>query len=437
MADIAAVTHLLRRTEFIARPARVAELAALATIDDAVANVLDFAVNANPQVPADLQVHDSANSYTQRVNAYNWWVDSMVSRPRPFQEKLTLFWHGHFVSEWDSVNRTDHMTHQNQLYRTNAIGNFLSLTQWMAVEPAMLLYLSNAVNVKTAPNENFARELLELFTLGVGNYTEDDVKAAARAWTGHNYNTTTKAYEIRLSKHDNEPKTFFDTLPRNWDGPDIINEILRDNAGKRLIAARLIAKKLWEFLAYPKPATDIVAALGDVFIANNLEIRPLVQAILVHPQFYAPEAINGLVRTPTEWAVALMAYSGLTSAGIGLYNYAERMGQTVFDPPNVSGWKSNTYWLTTSAVSGRAAVAKRVASLMRANGGYDFLSGLSTTAAVTSVATAFGLDPLPAATASALADAYSAERGASNGSVSKANTNLLTMMMLTAEMNVC
>ena len=436
MADIAAVTHLLRRTEFIARPARVAELAALPTIDDAVNNILDFAPNANPQVPAPLQVHDGANSFTQRVDAYNWWVDSMVSRPRPFQEKMTLFWHGHFVSEWDSVARTDHMTRQNQLYRTSALGNFLTLTQQMSLEPAMLIYLSNGVNVKTAPNENFARELLELFTLGVGNYTEDDVKAAARAWTGHNYNGTTKAYEFRPTKHDVDPKTFFGTT-KNWDGPDIVNEILRDNAPKRLVAARLIAKKLWEFLAYPKPAADIVAALGDVFIANNLEIRPLVQAILVHPQFYAAEAINGLVRTPTEWAVALMAYSGLTSAGIGLYGYAERMGQTVFDPPNVAGWKNNTYWLTTSALSGRAAVAKRVASLMRANGGYDYLSGLSTNDAVTSVATAFGLDPLPPATAAAVANAYAAERGASNGTVAKANTGLLILMMLTPEMNVC
>jgi hypothetical protein len=147
--------------------------------------------------------------------------------------------------------------------------------------------------------------------------------------------------------------------------------------------------------------------------------------------------VNGLVRTPTEWAVALMAYSGLSSAGIGLYNYAERMGQTVFDPPNVAGWKNNTYWLTTSALSGRAAVAKRAATLMRANGGYDYLTGLSSADAVTSVATAFGLHPLPPATATALTNAYAAERGAANGSAAKANTNLLVMMMLTAEMNVC
>jgi uncharacterized protein (DUF1800 family) len=435
MADIAAVTHLLRRTEFIARPARVAELVALPTIDDAADDVLNFGLNNNPQVPVDLQVHNSSMGYQQRIAAYNWWLDSMVSRPRPFLEKMTLFWHGHFVSEWDVVGATDFMTRQNQLYRTHAIGNFLTLTHQMSFEPAMLLYLSNAVNVRTAPNENFARELLELFTLGVGNYTEDDVLAATRAWTGHNYNSTTRSYEFRPTRHDNDLKTFFGTT-RNWDGPDIINEVLRDNPAKRLVAARFIARKLWEFLAYPRPAADIVNALGDVFVANNLEIRSLVRAILVHPEFYSDAARNGLVRTPTEWVVALMAYSGLTSSAINVFSYSEQMGQRVFDPPNVAGWKGNSYWLTTSALSGRAAVASRVASLMRANGGYDHLSGMSATDAVAAVAAAFGLDPLPAPTAAALAAAYTAERSASNGSMARANTSLLVMMMLTSEMNV-
>src|SRR4051794_5071496 len=126
----------------------------------------------------------------------------MATRPRPFQEKMTLFWHGHFVSEWDVVGRADHMTQQNQLYRSMALGNFEALTQAMSIQPAMLLYLSNGVNVKTAPNENFGRELMELFTLGVGNYTQDDVVSAARAWTGYNYDNETHSYEYRSTKHD-------------------------------------------------------------------------------------------------------------------------------------------------------------------------------------------------------------------------------------------
>ncbi len=434
MADGSDIAHLLRRTEFVARKSRVDELTPL-PLSVAVDSVMDFAPNANANWPADLQVHDANNSYAQMVNSYNWWLDSMATRPRPFQEKMTLFWHGHFTTEWDSVNRTDHMTHQNQLYRTLALGNFLTLAQQMSLEPAMLIYLSNGVNVKTAPNQNFARELMELYLLGVGNYTEDDVVSASRAWTGHNYNGTAHAYEFRPSKHDTANKTFFGTT-KNWDGPDTINEILRDNVAKRLIAARLIAKKLWEFLAYPRPADNIVVELGDVFIANNMELAPLVRALLNRAEFYSPDAKQGLVRTPTEWAVACLVASGKTSKDVNLFGLAEGMGQTVFNPPNVSGWKNNSYWMTTSALSGRAAVAKKVASLMRANGGFDNLYAMSTGDAVDFAAATFSIAPLAPSTRSALIDAFAAERAAMNGNNKASVTNLLTMVMLTGEMNV-
>ena len=434
MADSADLAHLLRRTEFVARPARIAELSALA-LSDAVDNILDFTANNNTQVPANLQVQDDANAFNQQVGAYNWWLDTMTTRPRPFQEKMTLFWHGHFVSEWDVVGRTDHMMSQNQLYRVNALGNFVNLTQAMSLEPAMLLYLSNAVNYKTAPNQNFGRELMELFTLGVGNYTEDDVVAAAAAWTGYNYDTTTHAYEYRSSKHDSGLKTFFGKV-QNWDGPGIINEILLNNPDKQLIAARLIAKKLWEFLAYPKPDVSIVNALGDIFIAAGMELLPLVRALLNRPEFYTPEAKQGLVRTPTEWAVALLAASGQTSSAVGLYYMSDQMGQTVFNPPNVAGWKNNSYWMTTSALSGRAAVAKKVASLMRANNGYDNLYTLTPGDAVDYVATAFNVFPLAATTRQSLMDAFQAERASTTSVSSKSVTNLLVMVMLSGELNV-
>jgi uncharacterized protein (DUF1800 family) len=435
MVDAADIAHLLRRTEFVARPARIAELSLLPTIDDIVTNIIDFAPNANPQVPVEYAVYSSSNSYNQRVGAFHWWLDSMAIRPRPFQEKMTLFWHGHFTSEWDVVERSDHMTRQNQLYRTQGLGNFLALTQAMSLEPAMLIYLSNGKNVKGTPNQNFARELLELFTLGVGNYAEEDVAEAARAWTGHNYNGTTAAYEFRPTKHDTGNKTFFGTT-KNWDGPDIINEVLRDNAPKRWIAARLISKKIWEFLAYPKPAALLVDDLANVFIANNLEIAPLVRAVLVRPEFYSAEAKQGLVRTPTEWVVALLAQTGLTATAVNVFGFGDRMGQVIFDPPNVAGWKSNTYWLTTSALSGRASVAKKVASLLRANNGFDTLYTMSVPDSVDFVCNYFGLVPMAPSSRQSLIDAHSAERLASNGNVSKAVTNLFIMTMLTGEMNV-
>lgn len=432
MADAADIAHLLRRTEFFARPSRVAELTPL-SIDDAVTNVMDLTPNANPQVPASLAVNAS-DGYAQRVSAFHWWLDQMATRPRALQEKMTLFWHGHFTSEWDVVNRSDSMMHQNQLYRTQGLGNFVALTQAMALEPAMLVYLSNATNVKGTPNQNFARELMELFTLGVGNYSEDDVAAAALAWTGHNVNGTTGLYEFRPTKHDISNKTFFG-VPANWDGPQIIDFLLQTNVATQAIAARLIAKKLWEFLAYPKPDAVLLDALAAVFVANNMEIAPLVRAILLRPEFYSVQATQGLVRTPTEWVVSMMVATGLSATAINVFSYGDRMGQTIFDPPNVAGWKNNNAWMTTSAISGRANVAKKVAALCHPGGVFDALVGMSVQASVDFVTAYFGLT-MSASSRQSLIDAHQAERAASNGSNTKAVVNLLMMTVLTGEMNV-
>ena len=435
MADAADIAHLLRRTEFVARQARIDELTPL-SIDDAVTNVMDLAQNLSPVVPPNLAVHNNADSYNQRVAAFHWWLDMMATRVRPFQEKMALFWHGHFTSEWEVVGRADHMMEQNQLFRAQGLGNFVTMTQTMSLQPAMLIYLSNGSNVKSAPNQNFARELLELFTLGVGNYAEDDVAAAARAWTGYNYNSTDRVYEYRSSRHDTSIKRFFG-IDAAWTGPETITYVLQTNPTTQRIAARLIAKKIWEFLAYLKPSPTLVDELATVFITNNLEIAPLVRAVLLRPEFYSPEAKQGLVRSPTEWVVSMMAHGTQTAAAINGFSYGDRRGRTIFDPPNVAGWKSNSAWMTTSALSGRASVAKKVASLLRANGGFDGLYAMSVTASVDFVINYFGLTATMAANSrQALIDAHQAERSASNGSNSRAVTNLLIMTMLTGEMNV-
>ncbi len=430
----AEIEHLLRRTEFVARPARVAELMALSTLADAVDNVIDFTPNGNPQLRADLVTHNNNDSFTQRVAAYHWWIDMMATRPRPLQEKMTLFWHGHFVSEWDVVGRTDQMMEQNQLFRNTAVGDFKSLTQAMSLQPAMLIYLSNGVNVKGSPNQNFARELLELFTLGIGNYVEDDVAETARAWTGHNYNGNTRLYEFRSNSHDYGDKTIFGNR-RNWNGPEVIDEILLTNTTTRSIAAKFIARKLWEYFASLDPAQSIVDDLAAVFIANNLSVLELLRALFNRPEFYAQGATQGLVRTPTEWVVALLAQTGLSSATIRVWDYAQSMGQRIFDPPNVAGWKANGYWMTTSALSGRANLAKKVASLLRLNNGFDNLITMSVAESVDLVANYFGIT-LSAITRQSLIDAHQAERIAANGTNTKAITNLLVMVMLTAEINV-
>ncbi len=435
MSDPADVAHLLRRTEFVVKPDRLAALSAL-SIAAAVDNVLDVSLNGTPPLPGYLQSEDEEDGWGQYVFAYNWWMDAMLSRPRPFHEKMTLFWHGHFTSSLqDGVGRVDHMMSQNQLYRTQALGNLVTLTQKMAIEPAMLLYLSGANNVKGAPNENFGRELMELFTLGVGNYTQDDVAAAARAWTGHNYSEFTSAYVFRPAKHDNGNKALFGTT-KNWDGPDVINEILRDNVGKRAVAAKLISRKLWEFFAYPGPAQNIVDELAAVLIAANMELKPLLVALFNRSEFYSVAAKQGLVRTPTEFALQLMYRTGLKSDDLGLSWSAERMGQVLLNPPNVSGWKANAYWLNTSALSGRAALARDITWKLRDHEGFDNLYDLTPDAAVDFVATYFGIAPLSSVTRNALIAAHQAQRATVEWDDWWAPTNLLTMAMISPEMNM-
>ncbi len=438
----AEAAHLLKRTEFVVRPARLAELMALADRAAAVDNVIDFAPNNDPQLPAYLQSEDTNSSWDQYVFACDWWIEQMPGRPRPFQEKMALFWHGHFVSAWWDVDSGYQVATQIQLYRQMALGNFVDLTQAMALTPAMLVYLSNADNTRTAPNENFARELLELFTLGAtpGNYSEEDVQSAARAWTGYNYDYAGQQYVYRSNRHDTGNKTFFG-VSRNWSGPEIITEILVNNVTKQNIAARFIAKKLWEFLAYPSPSSTILDSLAATFASGGMQIRPLVRAILMHDEFYSTAARQGLVRTPIEYIVALAHHTGVPPEDMGLSWRSEQTGQQMYQPPNVAGWKANAYWLNTSAMSGRADFAEGIVWRLRQNGGFDNLYPMTAAQAVDFVSTYFGMAPgstyaLSTTTRNALIAAHQAERDTTPYNEWWAPTNLLLMVMLTPEFHM-
>ena len=399
------LAHLLRRTEFVVRPDRFQALSAV-NRDQAVADVMNFAANGTPQLPADLSNDATLSGYDQYVTAVDWWFNRMTTAPRAFQEKLTLFWHGHFTSSWYEIDRGYQMMLQNQLYRTLAVGSFVELTQRMALEPAMLVYLSNDANRRANPNQNFARELMELFTLGVGNYTEGDVDASARAWTGYNYDRNSRQFTYIDAEHDGGEKTFFGTT-KAWTGPQIIDEILVDNAGKQLIAAKFIATKLWEFLAYQGPAGGIVDALAGAFVQSGMNIAALVTAILNRDEFYSTQAKQGLVRSPIDLMVAMSYASGITAKDLGAAWQLDSAGQAMYRPPNVSGWKANGAWLNTSALSTRAQIADTVGWKLA---GLDEQRPLETADAATAiamVANRFGLTaqfdrPLSAPTEQAL-----------------------------------
>jgi uncharacterized protein (DUF1800 family) len=358
----------------------------------------------------------------------------MTESPKAMQEKMTFFWHGHFCSSAEKVNSSQLMTEQNHLFRTMALGNFRTLTHQMSLQPAMLIYLDNIYNYASSPNQNFARELMELFTLGVGNYTEADVTAAARAWTGHGYDSTTNAYFFDPTDHDDGLKTFMG-LTQNFDGPDIIDIILSTRLDKKLVACKFLTRKLWRFFAYENPAQSLVDELAQVLFDNDLEIRPWVRAMLLHPEFYSVTAKQGMVRSPVDFVVAVQYATGLRGADLNPQWYFDDMGQDPWNPPNVAGWKTNGYWVNTSEFSARGEFARDVTWKLRANNGHPIASnGATPTQAADAAAALFGLE-LSAPSRNALIQ-YATAQNAVLYTHWAESTNLITMAMLVPEMHL-
>ena len=300
----------------------------------------------------------------------------------------------------------------------------------------MLLWLDNGGNTKGNPNENFARELMELFTLGVDEYTQDDIVASARAWTGHNtLDSDRTQYYFYASRHDTGQKTFMG-VTQNWDGPDIINFFLQGDPTHQMIAARFIATELWSFFAYPDPDDTIVTALANTFISSNLSIEELVRAIFNHAAFLSPAATQGLVRSPVEWVVACMKAVGISADDANPQWWMADMGQDLFEPPNVSGWRPNSYWLTTSRIWARANWSRYI--IWQDSVG-DTLSGIvsmTVSDAVQHAFDVFGVDSPSSHTRSGLEAWLTAERADPNAWTNWSFINLLTLVMLSPEMSL-
>jgi uncharacterized protein (DUF1800 family) len=352
------VAHLLRRAGFGGTPDEIAALAAL-DLSVIVDQLLDFSTNP-PDTPPTSLGDSNVGDWQQIVDLQQWWLDRMATVPAPLQEKLTLFWHGHFATGQEKVNSAVDMYAQNALFRAEGLGGFENLVQKMSLQVAMLIYLDNDPNEKGSPNENFARELMELFTLGVNQYTQDDVVAGARAWTGHNvdYSASPRVYRFYPERHDGGFKVFLGQNAQ-WDGPQIITRILTVDPQKT-VAARFIAKKLWTFFAYPDPSSDILDALVAEFVGSNLDVRTVLRAIFLRPEFYSVTAREGLVKSPVEWVVSCLKTVDITAAQMNPQWWMDQMGQQLFFPPNVAGWKNNAYWVNSTALWARADFARQL-----------------------------------------------------------------------------
>ncbi len=282
----------------------------------------------------------------ERANVFrlqSWWYERMVNSPRPLEEKMALFWHGHFAASAQKVRTSRFIYDLNQLFREQGMGNFKALTLAVGQSPAMLRYLDNDRNVKGKPNENWARELLELFTLGVGNYTEHDIKESARAFTGWTMRDGAFAYNSRA--HDHGLKSFMGQTG-NLDGWDIIDTIFQQPA-----AARRISRKLFEFFAYPDPDPEIIDALASNLRYNNYEIRPLLNQLFRSKVFYSKKAIGTQIKSPVQFVVQLARDLNLSEPPYAAMAEASaNLGQNLFFPPNVAGWAGGRTWINANTL---------------------------------------------------------------------------------------
>jgi uncharacterized protein (DUF1800 family) len=289
---------------------------------------------------------------TQRLGL--WWANRMVATPRPLEEKLTLFWHGHFATGENKVRDYRMMLRQNQMFRANASGRLKDLLVGILKDPAMLVYLDNGENVKAHPNENFGRELLELFTMGVGNYTEHDVREAARAFTGWTNDALT--FKFDAAQHDFSEKTFLSTKG-SLDGGDIIDTIL-----KQPVTGEFVAAKLYRFFVREDVAASVKTDLGRSFRESGYQIKPLLTRIFLSKDFYAAPSYATQIKSPVHLVVSTYRKMGL--AAIPTIPDFGRMtgglGQSLFDPPNVAGWAGGRTWITPSTLLQRGNLFRDV-----------------------------------------------------------------------------
>ena len=369
--------HLLDRAGFGGTPDDISELAAMSpkqAVDRLVnfqraaqdGRLHDFLVQPYvPPLPTDGQTKYQRNlqlffgrvafDNRQIEAARDWWLERMLLSKRPLEEKLTLFWHGHLTTSNAGVYMSNAVIHQNQLFRQHSAGNVGELILAVSKDPAMLRYLNNNANVKGRPNENYARELMELFTLGEGAYTEEDIKEAARALTGWTF-AGDGSFLFRKNQHDSGEKTFLGKTG-NFDGTDIVEIII-----SRQQHARFICTELFRFFVHDEPSDAEVNAMVWTYRVGGNRIRPVLHRLFLSEAFYGDKAIATRIKSPVEYLVSTWKAMGLQRVpqkGRLKTDLAE-MGQILFYPPTVEGWEGGRAWITSSTLLARYNLAGRL-----------------------------------------------------------------------------
>jgi hypothetical protein len=350
--DRRAAAHLYRRAGFGAT---------LAELDEAVKDGPHGTVQRLFSAPANrAEYYAEIGRFAQSVLAGNspeslssWWLHIMRHSSAPLWEKTTLFWHGHFATSAAKVKDAGLLLRQNQLLRKHAYGTFEAMVKGIARDPAMLLYLDSATNRKTHPNENFAREVMELFCLGVGNYTEQDIQQLARCFTG--WEIQHGEFKFNPYQHDEGVKHLFGRSGK-WDGDEAIRLIVEQPT-----TAEFICRKLARFFVADEVdwSPELLQPLVNCFREMNFTAA-VVKMILSSRLFFHPQMRGAKVRSPVELGIGLLRSLDATANLRLLVEQLRELGQLPLYPPNVKGWNGGREWINASTILGRANLARQL-----------------------------------------------------------------------------
>jgi uncharacterized protein (DUF1800 family) len=337
--------HLLRRAGFAPTHDEVEHAVGLS--DEEVIDEIVHPERVVETLPPALELPPGVDA--KPADLASWWLARMAGSIRPALEKTTFFWHGLHTSGFDKLGNRGvaAMATQNQFQRDFAYAPFAEILKGVSKQPAMMTYLDTIDSTKAHPNENFARELMELFSMGEGNYSEQDVREAARAFTGYSFDRTSLEFRLRRPQADEGLKTVLGASGP-LDGDDVIDAITHHPA-----TPLFVARRVWTYFAHPNPEPSVIEDIAKVFRASEGDMREVLRGIFSHPAFYGPGTYRALVKSPVEYVVGALRQFGLQSDGGALLGPLRAMGQVPFNPPNVAGWRGGSSWVGSSPLLAR------------------------------------------------------------------------------------
>jgi uncharacterized protein (DUF1800 family) len=334
------MAHLLRRAGFGAAPGEI-ERRLNVGFEPTVRELVESGNVADDLAEVDAQIGGILD-FSNIDDVRTWWAYRMIHSKRPLVEKMTFFWHGHFATAVAKVQNPYLMYQQNQLFREHGLGDFENLLARVSRDPAMLVYLDGASNKKAHPNENYAREIMELFTTGLGVYGEPDVLEAARAFTG--WNVKDDAFTFNAGEHDGGPKQFLGHSGP-LDGADVVQILAAHPA-----TAERVTRRLFAFFVYEDPEPAVLAPFVARWKETKGNVREVLRAIFLSPAFASDKAYRARIKSPAELVIGAIRSLGGTITPRQIVGLMARMGQDLFNPPSVKGWDGGLAWISSSTL---------------------------------------------------------------------------------------